>query len=374
VGDIGDTTWGGRVPEKKLYKRYGGDARVLLEAGPGVCRGPAYDRAVTDAACARLREHDAEKPLFLTVGLHGPHSPFCCDRDRFAHYYDALPRLPVGPRPEDVHPAVRDHLELHEMLDPDPEAFHRARAAYYGMVETVDEHVGRIRESAGRLGKDVLFVYASDHGDLAGAHGMFWKCMMYDGSAKVPMLAAGCGLPAGRRIEEPTGLVDLGVTLLSACGAEAMLETDGEDLWPVLRGEAEADPARAVVSQYANSYSAQPPVGMIRRGRHKLIAYGGFCRPQLFDMAADPAEVHDLAAEPTAEARAVLHDLSAVLYRNWEPDAANRTAKLATEHARRLHPFHRDIDGLMPEVWWPPEGWAERREPWPQVSCAGEAT
>jgi choline-sulfatase len=370
VGDITETTWGGRTPAKTLYKRYGGDDRVLLEAAPGDSRVLAYDRAVVDAACERLAEHDPSEPLFLTVGLYGPHSPYCCEPGRFAFYYDALPRLPVGPQPADTHPAIRDHLALHEMLAPDAEAFHRARAAYWGMVQTLDDHVGRVRAAAAEaLGDDVLFVYASDHGDLAGAHGMFWKCMMYDGSAKVPLIAAGADLPAGRRIEAPTGLVDLGVTLLSACGTEPMPQTDGVDLWAALRGESDA-PGRPIISQHANRHVAQPPVGMVRQGRWKLIAYGGYPRPQLFDMEADPAEVNDLAAEPDAATHALIFELSQTLYAQWDPDAANRTAKLATRHMRRLHPFHRDLDEAMPELWWPPDEWSERRDDFPAPADA----
>jgi choline-sulfatase len=112
---------------------------------------------------------------------------------------------------------------------------HRARAAYYGLVETLDGHLARLRAAAqAAFGDEVLFVYSSDHGDMASSRGLFWKQNFYEGAVRVPLLVAGPGISAGHRLAEPTSLMDLGVSLLSAAGAEAMIETDGENLWPAL--------------------------------------------------------------------------------------------------------------------------------------------
>jgi choline-sulfatase len=237
VGDIGDTNWSGRKAGAgaRAFGGYGAGHKVLAEAGPGRSRVMAYDEAVIDAACQRIADQPADEPLFLTVGTYGPHSPYVCDPERFAYYYEALPRLSPEALPEELHPAVRDAYERMGMVSPDAEAMHRARAAYYGLVETLDGHLARLRAAAqAAFGDEVLFVYSSDHGDMASSRGLFWKQNFYEGAVRVPLLVAGPGISAGHRLAEPTSLMDLGVSLLSAAGAEAMIETDGENLWPAL--------------------------------------------------------------------------------------------------------------------------------------------
>ena len=196
-----------------------------------------FDQTVIDAACERIAQQPVDHPLFMTVGLYGPHSPFVCEPSKFAYYYDKLPRIAPADIGEDLHPAIKAYYEQMRMVDPDEEAMHRARAAYYGAVETLDGYVGTLRAAAEQaFGDNVIFVYGSDHGDMAGSHGTFWKQLFYEGAVRVPLMFAGAGIPAGHRVPEATSLMDLGVTLISIAGGDPMVETDGEDLWPVLQG------------------------------------------------------------------------------------------------------------------------------------------
>ena len=210
--------------------------------------------------------------------------------------------------PDDLHPVVRGMYERHKMVDPDPEAVHRSRAAYYGMVETLDRHLGRLRatvqETLGALGEseNVIFVYASDHGDMAGSHGTFWKQNFYEGAVRIPMMWAGPGIPAGVTIDQPTSLLDLGCSLLGTVSGEQPLETDGRDLSAIIAGDQPADPDRIIISQFANRGVQQLPAAMIRRQQYKLIYHGmADQRPQLFNLVEDPDEQHDLGpADGTA--------------------------------------------------------------------------
>ena len=106
VGDIGDPSWNGGQKNKrevKKYHQYGAGHAVLDESGPGISRLLAYDQAVLDAACDRLRLYasqqessEAQLPLFMTVGFYGPHNPYVCDPELYHYYYDTLPRLPFA--------------------------------------------------------------------------------------------------------------------------------------------------------------------------------------------------------------------------------------------------------------------------------------
>lgn len=355
VGDIGDTTWGGRKAGAGLrqFHHYGAGHTSLDEAGPGASRVLAYDEAVIAGACERMAQQPDDTPLFMTVGLYGPHNPYVCDPERFAHYYARLPRLEPANISEDLHPAIVDYYQQMRMTEPDTEALHRARAAYYGLVDTLDAHVGRLRSAAQEaLGDNVVFVYSSDHGDMAGSHGTFWKQLFYDGAARVPMIAAGPGIIAGQRITEPTSLLDLGPTLLAMTDAQPMIESDGIDLWPSWRGDTTPDPERPIISQLANRKASQLPTAMIRQGRYKLVSHGvNDQRPQLFDMPNDPHETNDLGAAPTPAQRETIARLQAELAKHWNPAAADRTAKLATSHKRRLWHFEKDHDQLTGEGW-----------------------
>ncbi len=358
VGDIGDPSFAGKGQAKgsRKYKIYGAGHASLEESGPGFSRVMEYDQAVLDGACQRLEDYaagDVTDPLFLTVGFYGPHNPYVCEPERYQYYYDTLPRTPLPALPEDLHPTVRAELERLKMTNPDPEAVHRSKAAYYGLVQTLDDHVGRLRERvAATLGDNVIFIYASDHGDLAGAHGTFWKTSFYEESVRVPMIWSGPGIPRGHTIDAPSSLLDFGVSLISQAEGNPMPETDGQNLWPAIQGHEEADPQRSIFSQYANRKPNQRPAAMIRKGNYKLIYHDlEDARPQLFDLEQDPKEQQDLGVSPSPEQARMIQDLTAELLANWDPKQADQTAKAAAVHMRRLHAF----DSQHP--FWSYQGW-----------------
>ncbi len=359
VGDIGDTHWGYREPGHPLFRCYGGEARALEEACGGESHVLAYDREVTRAACEYLESWDAETPLFLTVGFYGPHNPYVCPPDLFQKYMERLPDEPEMPAEETLHPAVREHLKWTGVQTLPPEVFRRSKAAYYGMIEQMDRHIGRILEAARSLGDDVLIVYASDHGDMAGEKGLFWKSVLFEGAVRVPVLMQAPDIPPGIHLRTPTSLMDIGPTLLAAVGAEAMRESDGVNLWPALRRGEEPATERPIVSQYCIH---RPPHGaMVRKGPWKLIRFIGHERPQLFHLDQDPGEEVDLAVNPDANTQDILAELNKYLDEVWDPEFALETARSSRFHSQRLVKFHQLEQKDMPDVWWQPEGWTESR-------------
>lgn len=132
------------------------------------------------------------------------------------------------------------------------------RRFYYYLHKLVDAQVARVlrRLAASRFADDTVVVYTSDHGDMLGAHGgMHQKWHnVYDESWRVPLLVAGPGIPAGRRVDRPTSHVDLLPTLLGLAGLDAAAlagelarthseaqPLPGRDLSPLLRGAAGDD-------------------------------------------------------------------------------------------------------------------------------------
>ena len=270
----------------------------------------------------------AGKPWVLFVSLVCPHFPLIA-RDEWYNLYpeDAVPwpmLYAEAERPR--HPfieATRRIAIYDEAFD--PRRVRRAIAAYFGMVSFVDHNIGRLVEALHETGlsASTRVIYTSDHGDNLGARGLWGKSNMYEDAVGVPLLMAGPDVPEGVVCREPVSLVDGFPTILDCvglapCAADADLP--GAALFDVLRGRIGP---RTVFSEYHASGSVTGAF-MIRRGRYKYVYYVGMA-PQLFDVVADPWEIHDLAADPGyAGLRAACEaDLRAVT----DPEAADAHAR-----------------------------------------------
>ena len=134
---------------------------------------------------------------------------------------------------------------------------------------------------------------------------LFYKMVPYDASARVPLIFARPSLGSARVVTQPTQLLDIFPTLLAAAGVPTPAWADGHDLAPFLQGAA-ADPSRPpfVVSQNHDEDIAASWFLVVNE-THKLIQWGNGSQvaPQLFDLAADPDEMVDLApSQPSAVA------------------------------------------------------------------------
>ena len=136
------------------------------------------------------------------------------------------------------------------------------------MVTFIDDQVGHVLEaleSAG-LADDTLVIYTSDHGEMLGEHGLWWKSSFYEPSTRIPLIAAWPGrFPAGSRVSTPVSLLDLTRTIVAAAGADAD-RMEGDDLQPAAFGERGAlDPERAVLAEY-EAHGTTAPGRMLRQG------------------------------------------------------------------------------------------------------------
>ena len=144
---------------------------------------------------------------------------------------------------------------------------------------------------------ETLVIYVSDHGEMLGNHGMWAKMNMYEESSAVPLIAAGPGMPAGRRSTAPASHIDLQPTILKAHGLESANGLDGVALQDLAAG---GHDDRSVLSEY-HERGAVTGMFMMRWRNWKYVAYPGY-PPQLFDMVDDPIESADLGRHPAHEA------------------------------------------------------------------------
>lgn len=192
------------------------------------------------------------------------------------------------------------------------------RACYYGMMNEVDDAIGRIVAHLKASGEydDTLIVFTCDHGEMAGDHYTWGKELYFDPSFHIPLIvrdprpAGDAG--RGRQVDAFTESVDLMPTLLDWLGLEAPAQCDGRSLLPILRGETPTHwrtEAHMELDFRSGPYSgldAEAALGLmpdecqlaILRGERWKYVFFAALPPLLFDLQDDPGEMHDLAGDP----------------------------------------------------------------------------
>ncbi len=238
-----------------------------------------------------------DRPWCLTVSFTHPHDPYVARR-RHWDLYEDCPALD----PEVTEPAEDPHsLRLRAACDENkfditPEDVRRARRGYFASISYIDEKVGELLDvlDRTRMADNTVVVFVSDHGDMLGEKGMWFKMSFFEGSARVPLTIAAPGWTPGL-VETPVSTLDVLPTLAGLAGidlAGLAQWTDGRDLAPVAKG-GDREP---VPMEYAAEGSAAPMVAL-REGPLKLC----LCPldpPMLFDLNSDPHETRNLAEDP----------------------------------------------------------------------------
>ncbi len=247
---------------------------------------------------------DGRKPFCLFVGFGGPHEPFDAPGKYATMYHPAGCPAPIPPEPaEDLPPAAAAHVGTRQRFlrgaqEIPPEAVAAARANYYGKISLIDHWVGGVLEALGGRGwlEDTLIVFWSDHGEMAGDHGRFFKSCFYESAVRVPLVLRWPGrLPAGAVRPHLGQTVDVFDTLLEAAGCPPSSRSLGRSLLP-----AAGDPAAPLREAAFSEIRLDRHGGrgtMVRTDRHKYAVNESGEPLMLFDLAADPAEQHNLAGE-----------------------------------------------------------------------------
>jgi len=191
----------------------------------------------------------------------------------------------------------------------------------------VDDHLGVILDAlaAAGLADDTVVVVSSDHGDMRGERGLWYKMAPFEGSVRVPLIVHSPPRFAAGRVSEPVSLLDLAPTLVALAGGAAPGPLDGVSLVGALGGA--STPARNVPLEYLAEGVRAPQVSLVR-GRLKLVRSFGEA-DLVYDVSADPGERVDLAAEPKAAS------LRAAADARWDLAALDRDVR-ASQRRRRL--------------------------------------
>lgn len=259
----------------------------------GYCTDVFFGRAM------QFVEENREDPFFLYIPTNAPHWPYNVD-ERYSRPY-----IEKGVRP--------------------------TMAAFYGMVENIDENMGRLLKRLEDLGlaENTIVIFATDNGTAAGAGGAFmkresgtWpgynaglrgsKGSAYDGGHRVPCFIrwpAG-DLGGGRDIASLTAHFDLLPTLIDLCGLEKpkRVAFDGRSLTPLLKGRESEWPERTLFVHVQRGEIPPKWVNSAVLTERWRFNHGS----ELYDITKDPGQASDVAAKHPSVVKALRSD-----YEEW---------------------------------------------------------
>jgi iduronate 2-sulfatase len=272
-----------------------------------------------------LEEHHPDRtgrPFFLAVGFYRPHTPFVAP----ARHFDRYPRAAI--QPVWMREGDRDDIPLAALADR-PHQLELTDAqrreiiqAYYASISHVDAQVGRLLDALARLKLDgrTIVVLSSDHGYHLGAHGLWQKGDLFEGSARVPLVfARPSEASAGRTADAVVELTDLYPTLVDLCGLPAPGHLVGTSLRPVLDDPTTSVRETALTVAWSRAGWVHEDLrGLhilgrsIRTSRYRYTEWdGGRHGVELYDYEADPDEYTNLAGR--LEAADVERELEGLL-------------------------------------------------------------
>lgn len=282
----------------------------------------------TERALTYLKGRNG-KPFFLHLGYYRPHPPFVASAPYHAMYDAADMKPPVraaSPASEaEQHPLLQWYLRnTHQgkffqgaegmASGMDEATVRQLRATYYGMMTEVDDRLGEVFAFLDQTAQwdDTLVIFTSDHGEQLGDHHLLGKVGYFDESFRIPLVLKPAGTtPRAGQVEGAfTESVDVMPTVLDAVGGAIPPACDGRSLLPLLDGPAPAGWRDALHYEYdfRNVHYSEPEAELgLQRDESSLCVVQDGCwkyvhfaalPPLLFDLAADPHQFRNLAADP----------------------------------------------------------------------------
>ncbi len=279
-----------------------------------------YNAWIAERTNALLEQYQQDGENFLLwASFFDPHPPYLVPEPWDTLYDPAqvtVPQVTPGEHARSPLP-----LQMTQMPDPDyspwfepggsgMHGFHSHRhdrdelakdiACYYGMISCMDKYIGQILDKLDALGlaENTLVVFSTDHGHFFGQHGLIAKGPFhYEDVIRVPFLVRWPGkVPAGKESHALQTLVDLPQSFLSVCGLDSPADMTGVDQAPVWFGQAETARDHILVEHHHQPTTIHTRTYVGERYKvtvNCLRPYG-----ELFDLQADPGEIHNLWDDP----------------------------------------------------------------------------
>ena len=247
-----------------------------------------------------LDRRDPTCPFFLWMSFSRPHSQYDPPAPYDAWYDPEDVPPPIRTPDEDfLPPELREATLRYDWDRLSPARIARARQHYFGQITHIDHQIGRFLAVLRWKGlwDNTLVIFTSDHGDMMGDHGLFFKSHFFEGSGRVPLILRAPrgweGAIPAQRYGKPVSLVDVLPTLVSAAGGRVSDRADGVSLLPALEGD---DPVEDRIF-HGEIGGEKRRHHCLTDGRYKYMWFRlGGCE-YLFDLKEDPNEVNNLARD-----------------------------------------------------------------------------
>jgi len=299
-------------------------------------QGRRAGSTITDSAIEWLRGQGAKKRFFLFLHYMDLHSDYEAEPPYLAQFvrpYDGSLRgttqelYRIAERK--LHPSEADVSHLVDLYD--------------ASLRQTDEHLGRLIAFLTETGllDTTLLVVTADHGEEFLDHGgVLHGQTQYQEVARVPLVLHGPGVVAGRRLADPVSLVDVVPTALGLLGLPAPEDVDGVPLHPLWQKPGHTLPARFLFFE-ADITFPPPAPGVVPPGTRRAVRFGKYKlhydirtrQAQLYDLAQDPREMHDVRGAHPEIASVLLGRLTEYLAR---PEVASPGRELTDEQLEAL--------------------------------------
>lgn len=300
------------IERKMVYQKGYRDFLLYGVSGESPEELPEYRMYSDGIAFLEKAAATPERPWALFLSTEAPHDPYVAPRA----YYDRYDLEDIVP-PPNFNDELADRPAIYRRIqsvwnDLTWEDFARATACYYANCTMIDDQVGRILAALYSLGmrENTVIVFTSDHGDYMTEHRLMLKGIPpFEGIYRVPLILSGPGISARREVSEIVSLLDLAPTLAQLTSGENFL-CQGRSLLPLLPGTDSAWRSEAFAECHGQRFNYTQRI--LWRDDNKYV-FNGFDEDELYDLAVDPHEQHNLADDPAR--RPVLESMAA---RMWE--------------------------------------------------------
>jgi N-acetylglucosamine-6-sulfatase len=300
---------------------------------------------LTDVLNVKVRDFvkaPSAKPFFAYVGVYNPHAP-ATPAPRHAKLFKGVkaPRTPSYDE-KDLTGKPTEVRRLPPVSKKEAATWDALYRNRLRSLQSVDDMIGDLVNALTRSGrlKDTYFVFTSDNGFHIGQHRMPpGKNTAYLEDTRVPFVVRGPGVPAGRTVDDLAGNVDVAPTLADLAGVKSPGFVDGRSLVPLMRKGTPSSWRQAFLLEHGHGPGTRPPLkppadGVLEppellspstRDKFYLAPYEGLRTKryfyveystkerELYDIATDPAETHNLAGDRSPPIRALIASFSARL-------------------------------------------------------------
>ncbi len=250
-----------------------------------------------------IERYDRPEPFFLFVGFPGPHDPWDAPEEAVRRYRDidiSMPRSTRRPTLEGTGrygALLNSFLWVSDSATMTDGAIRGMRRSYAADISVIDHAIGTMIDALERKGlwDNTWIIYTSDHGEMAGSHGLMSKCVLYEPAVRVPLIVRPPGGCPSRVVDSLVEHLDVPATLREIAGAPDLPEGEGRSFLGAVQGGSPSPGPRTVTVSENWGFAG------FETDRYKLVVDEDAVSPcQLFDLVEDPSEDHDLLPDPQA--------------------------------------------------------------------------